>query len=93
MIFCVPPFFHPREGEFVRLACIDEVRDVMHECRNLSRLLISLEVGLGSLILPERMKLGNKKASIRSEHAGRLREDEGKVRDMFEHEVADDQVE
>ena len=93
MIFSVPPFFHLRKGQLARLPGIDEVRDMMHEGRDMSRLLTSLEIGLGSLILPERMKLGNKKASTFREHARRLREYEGKIRNMFEHEVADDQVE
>ena len=35
----------------------------MHERRDLSRFLISLEVGLGALILPEGMQFGNKEAS------------------------------
>ena len=92
MIFFVPPFPHRRERQVVRRAGLDEVRDVMHKRGDLSRFLISPEVRLGSLILPERMQLGNKEAPAITKNAEGLREDEGKVRDVFEHEIATDQI-
>src|SRR6266850_3306685 len=64
----------------------------MHERRNLSGPVISLEVGLSPLILPERMQLGNKEAPAIMKHPKSFGKYEGKVRDVFEHEVAADQI-
>ncbi len=76
LIVLMPPLLHTQERQFVRRACMDELRNVMHERGDLSRFLISSEVGLSPLILPERMQLGNKEAAAITENAECLREDE-----------------
>ena len=64
----------------------------MHESWNLGRLFIPSKIGLGALVLPERMKFANEKRSSVNQCPKRLGEHERKLSDMLKHQVANNQI-
>lgn len=64
----------------------------MDECIYFDFLLISVESGSLAIILPEGMKFINKEVSGRSQRPRCFRKNKGQVPDMFQHEIADDQI-
>jgi len=72
---------------------MDELRNVMYERWNYGGFLISFEIGLDTLILPERVQLTNKELPARHQSTKGFRKNEGQIANVFEHEVAHDQIE
>ena len=64
----------------------------MYERRNRDRLGISFKTSLHALVLPERMQLADKASAASDQHAGSFGKDKAKIADVFEYQIAGDQI-
>lgn len=65
----------------------------MSESRDVLCVIGTLKTGLCALVLAERMKLTNKKPAAFDQHTRRLGKNEIEIFDVFEHQIAGDQIE
>ena len=89
----MPTLFHLIKHSPVRNPGIRKVSDVMRESRYVLRVARTLKARLCAQVLTKRMKLTNKKPSACNQHARRFSENEIEIFDVFEHQIADDQIE
>ena len=89
----MPPLFEIVERQPIPGSRFSEVGDMMHERRNQDRFRSALEPGLRPLILTERMKFANEKTPGVCQNARSFGKNEGQVLDVFQHQIADNEIE
>jgi hypothetical protein len=86
------PLFDGLQPQIVVPGRINEFRHVMHEGINGARLVIALKTRLSAAVLPEGMKFADKEVSAWGEHSRSFGKDKLKTLDVFQHEVARNQI-
>jgi len=88
----MPEFFQAHQRQIVGRGSVEKVRDVVHKSRNLNPLIVSLKPRYDATVLPKRMKLADEDSSAFGEHARGFTQDKPQTLDVFEYEIARDQI-
>ena len=88
----MPPFVHRNQREIRALCSVMKIGYVMYKRWNRNRLGTSFKTSLHALILPERVQLADKTSTAIDQHTGSFCKDKPKIAEVFEHQIAGDQI-